>query len=36
MKFGVFQLLHSADKGPAKEVYDNALEQARLADELGF
>jgi alkanesulfonate monooxygenase SsuD/methylene tetrahydromethanopterin reductase-like flavin-dependent oxidoreductase (luciferase family) len=36
MKFGVFQLLHSADKGPAKEVYDNALEQAKLADELGF
>lgn len=36
MKFGIFQLLHSADKGPAKEVYDNALEQARLADELGF
>ena len=36
MKFGLFQLLHSADKGPAEEVYANALEQAKLADDLGF
>lgn len=36
MKFGVFLLLHSPDMKPAAEVYGNALEQARLADELGF
>ena len=36
MRFGVFLLLHSPDKRAPAEVYANALEQARLADELGF
>ena len=36
MKFGLFLLAHSAEKAPAAEVYRNLLEQARLADRLGF
>ena len=36
MRFGLFQLMHSPDKREPAEVYANALEQARLADELGF
>src|SRR5437660_12668898 len=39
MKFGIFFELSVPrpwDDGVEKAVYDNALEQARLADELGF
>src|SRR6476620_12794918 len=39
MKFGIFFELSVPrpwDDGAEKAVYDNALEQARLADELGF
>ncbi len=36
MKFGMFMLTQSADGGPEASVYENSLNQARLADELGF
>jgi alkanesulfonate monooxygenase SsuD/methylene tetrahydromethanopterin reductase-like flavin-dependent oxidoreductase (luciferase family) len=36
VKFGIFLLMQSPDMLPSTEVYANALEQARLADELGF
>ena len=36
MKFGMFMLTQSADGGPEALVYENSLNQARLADELGF
>ncbi len=36
MKFGMFMLTQSADGGPQAQVYKNSLQQARLADELGF
>ena len=36
MKFGMFMLTQSADGGPQAQVYENSLQQARLADELGF
>jgi alkanesulfonate monooxygenase SsuD/methylene tetrahydromethanopterin reductase-like flavin-dependent oxidoreductase (luciferase family) len=36
MKFGIFLLMQSPDMLPSTKVYENALEQARLADELGF
>jgi alkanesulfonate monooxygenase SsuD/methylene tetrahydromethanopterin reductase-like flavin-dependent oxidoreductase (luciferase family) len=36
MKFGIFLLMQSPDMLPSTEIYANALEQARLADELGF
>ena len=36
MKFGIFLLLQSPDMRPSQETYDHALEQAVLADQLGF
>ena len=36
MKFGIFLLMQSPDMLPSSEVYANALEQAQLADQLGF
>jgi alkanesulfonate monooxygenase SsuD/methylene tetrahydromethanopterin reductase-like flavin-dependent oxidoreductase (luciferase family) len=36
MKFGIFLLMQSPEMLPSTEVYANAIEQARLADELGF
>ena len=36
MQFGVFLLLQSPDVQPSPTVYDNAIEQAELADKLGF
>ena len=36
MKFGIFLLMQSPDMLSSSQVYNNALEQARLADELGF
>ena len=36
MKFGIFLLMQSPDMLPSTEVYANAIEQAQLADELGF
>jgi alkanesulfonate monooxygenase SsuD/methylene tetrahydromethanopterin reductase-like flavin-dependent oxidoreductase (luciferase family) len=36
MKFGIFLLMQSPEMLPSAEVYANALEQARLADELDF
>lgn len=36
MDFGVFFLLGSPDMAPARFVYERALKQIRLADELGF
>lgn len=36
MKFGIFMLMQSPDMLPSTEMYANALEQARLAEELGF
>jgi alkanesulfonate monooxygenase SsuD/methylene tetrahydromethanopterin reductase-like flavin-dependent oxidoreductase (luciferase family) len=36
MKFGIFLLMQSPDMRPSTEVYANAIEQARLADQLGF
>ena len=36
MKFALFLLGHSADKAPAGQVYAEMLEQAQLADRLGF
>ena len=36
MRFGVFLLLQSPDKRPAQEVYNQALKETQLADELGF
>ena len=36
MKFGIFMLMQSPDMLPSSQVYANAIEQAKLADELGF
>jgi len=36
MKFGLFLLGHSATKAPAQQVFSQMLEQAQLADSLGF
>ena len=36
MKFGMFMLMHSPDGGPEGLVYENSLNQAQLADELGL
>tara|TARA_B100001142_G_scaffold204157_1_gene202559 strand:- start:190 stop:1254 length:1065 start_codon:yes stop_codon:yes gene_type:complete len=36
MQFGVFLLLQSPDVQPSPTIYDNAIKQAELADELGF
>lgn len=36
MEFGLFLLGHSATKAPAERVFAQMLEQAQLADELGF
>ncbi|MDE2937542.1 MAG: LLM class flavin-dependent oxidoreductase [Chloroflexota bacterium] len=36
MKFGIFMLMQSPDMLSSSEVYANAIEQAKLADELGF
>lgn len=36
MKFALFLLGHSADRAPAAQVYGELLEQAKLADDLGF
>ena len=36
MKFGIFLLMQSPDMLPSSEIYRNALEQAQMADQLGF
>lgn len=36
MKFGIFLLLQSPDMLPSQEIYNHALEQGVLADQLGF
>ena len=36
MKFGQFYIHEQAPGKSAKEVYDDCLEQCRVADELGF
>jgi alkanesulfonate monooxygenase SsuD/methylene tetrahydromethanopterin reductase-like flavin-dependent oxidoreductase (luciferase family) len=36
MKFGIFLLLQSPDMRPSQETYAHAIEQAVLADQLGF
>ena len=36
MKFGIFLLMQSPDMLPSSEIYANALEQAQVADQLGF
>ena len=36
MKFGIFLLCHSPEMEPSEEVYGRAIEQAEVADELGF
>ena len=36
MKFGIFLLMQSPDMLPSAEIYNNALEQVKLADQLGF
>lgn len=36
MKFGIFLLMQSPDMLPSSEIYANALEQTRMADQLGF
>ena len=36
MKFGIFLLMQSPDMLPSSEIYSNALEQTRMADQLGF
>ena len=36
MKFGMFMLMHSPDGEPPAVVYENSLNRAQLADELGF
>jgi alkanesulfonate monooxygenase SsuD/methylene tetrahydromethanopterin reductase-like flavin-dependent oxidoreductase (luciferase family) len=36
MKFGIFLLLQSPDMRPSQETYAHAIEQAILADQLGF
>ena len=35
MKFGIFLLMQSPDMLPSSEIYQNAIEQVRLADDLG-
>ena len=36
MKFGIFLLMQSPDMLPSSEIYQNAIDQVRLADDLGF